>query len=287
MKKCQRCGFESADTMQFCLNCGAAIPDVPPMAFNLRSDAQTESLSGGVPTNFGANRETETFVHKQPPNFAPSYPALSPPKSKSKLGLILGGIASLLVLMTVAGAAIFYYNFKSSGGYVANVNPTPSASPTIDVGKSPTPRNLVSPNTTFTPPIEATKKGTFTVYANSGWQLSDIDVVPLEQFRTTAQGAIDLAGIKTNVPPKGLKDEKTKSRRIYPEHPTGALLMRTRYADGKYSNLQPMALGTGLWQNYPDERGRLEFCINDNAPESNGGQFTVTVTMTSVPKQKK
>jgi hypothetical protein len=92
-----------------------------------------------------------------------------------------------------------------------------------------------------------------------------------------------LAGIKNNVPVKGADDAKTKSRRIYAQYPTGALLMRTRYANGRYSNVQPLS-ASNSWENFPDEIGKLEFCVNDNAPANNGGQFIVTVTMTSVPK---
>ena len=154
---------------------------------------------------------------------------------------------------------------------------------------APTPSISPTPQLSITPPVEATKKGSFTVFANNGWQLSDIDVIPLEQFTTGVTGLVDLTGLKTGVSSKGLTDTATKSRRTYPEFPTGALLMRTHYADGKYSNVQPVTAppSKGTWQNFPDERGRLEFCINDSAPEQNGGQFTVTVTMTSVPKAKK
>jgi hypothetical protein len=65
--------------------------------------------------------------------------------------------------------------------------------------------------------------------------------------------------------------------------------MRTRYADGKTSNTVAMTTNgaNGSWENNPYEIGKLEFCINDNAPEQNGGQFIVTKTFTSVPKAKK
>jgi hypothetical protein len=62
--------------------------------------------------------------------------------------------------------------------------------------------------------------------------------------------------------------------------------MRTRYADGKTSNTIAMTTNgaNGSWQNFPYEIGKLEFCINDNAPEQNGGQFIVTKT-TAPPRQ--
>ena len=295
-KKCPRCGYENAEAMRFCLNCGTALAETP-------TEAPTESFGGGAPTNFGGGRETET-LSRNPPGFPPSYPTVSKAKPKSKIGLIIGGVAALFFLVLMAGAAIVFFNLKSKPVYVANNNSSPTISPTTTVGKSPTPKTSVSPGlsptpdavpnpsatpqASFTPPVTATKNGNFTVYANGGWQLSQIDVVPLEQFVTNVQGLVDLAGIKTGVSSNGVIDAGTKSRRIYQEFPTGALLMRTRYADGKYSNVQPVTAppSKGNWQNFPDELGRLEFCINDNAPDQNGGQFTVGARMTSVPKAK-
>lgn len=312
MKKCQNCNYENAETMRFCLECGTPLPEEggvgAPIVVNLAGDKPTESLGGAAPpTNFGAPpRETETFsagradVGRNFGNFSPPLPSQTPrPKSNKKLFLILGGLASLLALLGVAGAAIGYYNFccqpPPPAPRLASTSPTPSAAP--DKTKSPTPKTspTASPSATvddddapkpqaaFTPPIEPTRKGTFTVSANEGWQLSDIDVVSLEEFRTSVQGAIDLAGIKASVTAAGVSDAKTKARRIYPEFPTGALLMRTRFADGKTSNTVSMTTNgaNGSWQNYPNETGKLEFCVNDNAPENNGGQFIVTKTTTA------
>lgn len=282
--------------MRFCLQCGTPLADAP-LIFNLR-DSNAAADQSAPDTAF--NRSAETAFGNQP--FPPNFPhaPTARPKSGKKIFFILGGVLSLFALVGVAGALIVYFNWKTGGAIVAN-STLPAASPRALADKSPSPKSSVSPSAspaatpnvaapqpTFTPPLEPTKKGTFTVYANGGWQLSEIDTVPLENFRTSAEGLIDLAGIKTSVSSKGLSDPKTKSRRIYPEYPTGALMMRTRYADGKYSNVQPVtaAPSVGVWQNFPDERGRLEFCINDNAPEGNGGHFTVTKTMTSVPKAK-
>lgn len=300
MKRCQKCGYENSAAMSFCMECGSPLSGSPAVG-NAQNESQpTISMPGGAPTNFGAPRQTENFSNNQQ-NFIPNYAASAPPKRKSKLGLIIGGLAALLVLLGIAGVAIVAYNLSSRKAVTSKPSPTPVASKTINNDKSPTPKAPVAlkdsptsdpsapPQVSFTPPLEPTKKGTFTVYANGGWQLSEIDVVPLEQFRTSVQGLIDVAGVKTGVSSNGVKDAASKGRRIYPEFPTGALLMRTRYADGKYSNVQPVtaAPSNGTWQNFPDELGKLEFCINDNAPEQNGGQFSVTATMTSVPKQKK
>jgi hypothetical protein len=162
----------------------------------------------------------------------------------------------------------------NANGTPANANASPEASP------SPTP----SPKQSFEPPTTPTKEGTFTIYANEGWQLSEIAVVPRERYTSTTEGIVDIAGVKTGVRAGGLKDEKYKSRRLYPEFPVGALLMRTRYADGRFSNM--VVVGTsGSWENLPDERGMLEFIINDNSPKDNGGQFTIKVKLVSVPKK--
>lgn len=281
--------------MSFCIECGEQLPAAP-MVFNLHdSNAQNEAAPD---TNF--NRSVETQFGNTP--FPQTFPTVPNAKRKSsgKIWLALGGIFSLFGLLLAAGALIVYFNWKSDNVVVAN-NDSPNPIPTRGIvgDKSPSPKPSVSPipnaspvptpQVSFTPPTEPTKNGTFTVYANGGWQLSEIDTVPLENFKTSAAGLIDLSGIKTGVSTKGVTDAKTKSRRIYPEYPTGALMMRTRYADGKFSNVQPVtaAPSLGTWQNFPDERGRLEFCINDNAPENNGGQFTVTKITTSVPKAKK
>jgi len=295
MQKCQKCNYENADAMSFCLQCGTPLVAAT-MAFNLPDSGTQNQPAPG--TAFNKSAETIGGGQPFPANFA-TVPTARP-KSGKKIFLILGGVTALFGLLFVAGALIVYFNWKSRNTIVTNANV--SLAPIRGIaGRSPSPKSSASPSTlsgdappatpqvSFTPPIEPTKKGAFTVYANGGWQLSEIDTVPLENFRTSAQGLIDLAAVKTGVSTKGVADAKTKSRRIYAEHPTGALMMRTRYSDGKYSNVQPVtaAPSVGVWRNFPDERGRLEFCINDNAPEENGGQFTVTVTLTSVPKAKK
>jgi Phosphotransferase system, mannose/fructose/N-acetylgalactosamine-specific component IID len=293
MKKCRKCGYENADSMSFCLECGTPLREEP-MVVNL-SDQPTESISGTPQTNFGAARETETFAVNRVDFGGANFGNFPPPRKKSKLLPVLAGLAALLALFGIAAGAVAFFIFFNSKP-VAQTTPTPTASPTESVlptekpskspSVSPTASPSAAPQTAFTPPTQPTKKGTFTVYANGGWQISDLDVVALEKFNTSVSGLIDLAGVKNNVTYAGVKDEKTKSRRIYPEYPTGALLMRTRYADGRYSNVQPVS-ASNSWENFPDEIGKLEFCVNDKTPENNGGQFIVTKVSVSVPKPKK
>lgn len=291
-RRCSKCGYQNAETMRFCLNCGMQIPEAQPPINNL----PTGGNFPGLPTE----RKTESFNNpaflNSTPNFPPSQPTILRPKSGSSSKILLiGGVISLFVLLATAGAAIVFYNLKPGKTDISDTTPTPASSNTRTIVSKPiatpfdSPTPDAAPQVSFTPPTQATARGSFTVYANGGWQLSPIDVVPLERFRTSAQGLIDLSGIKTSVSSGGVTDPKNAARRIYPEYPTGALLMRTRFADGKYSNVQPVtaAPSKGMWQNFPDERGKLEFCVNDNAPNANGGQLVVSVTMTSVPKVKK
>ncbi len=259
----------------FCLQCGTQLSAAETSVWNPTADKtadKTVSLGGDQQTVTGRSIETR-FFQRTPT-------AQTPTKRNNNTTLLLsGGIAAVLLLILAAGAAVGGYYFYTRAPVAPNM-PLPSP-------KNSVPNASPPPQASFTPPVEATKKGEITVFANNGWQLSDIDVVPLEEFTTSVAGLIDLTGLKTGVSSKGLTD--AESRRTYPEFPTGALLMRTHYADGKYSNVQPVTAppSKGDWQNFPDERGRLEFCVNDNAPEQNGGQFTVTVKMTSVPKEKK
>jgi hypothetical protein len=201
----------------------------------------------------------------------------------------------LLGLLGVGGIAGYYYYSNSKNVAVNNGNsnrrgtldPDKKATPEANTNASPesSPEPSPSPRQQlFEPPTTPTKEGSFTVYANESWQRSDIAVVPLEQFTTTVDGIVDIAGVKTGVRAGGVSDAKFKSRRLFPEFPVGALIMRTRYADGRFSNMVAAGI-RGDWQNLPDERGMLEFIINDNAPQDNGGQFTIKVKFRSVPKK--
>lgn len=304
MVKCSKCARENPDGMRFCTNCGAALPE-----------AQSQGAGGGASDpnsletlSLSPNPQTAPTNW---PNFGESFKPPAPPVAeakKSKTGLIIGIIAGVLLLALASiGAGVGYYFYSRSqtdtanrnqGVYNpstgvdsndnANQNANANAKASPGATASPTPAASPSNTQTFEPPTEPTKDATFTIYANGDWQLSKIAVVPLEEFTTTVEGIVDLTGAKAGVGPGGTKDAQYKSRRLFQEWPTGALLMRTRYADGRFSNTVAVAAGasTGAWQNLPDERGMLEFRINDNAPQSNGGQFTIHAHLTKVPKSK-
>lgn len=283
MKKCQKCFAENDDLMSFCWECGT------PLQNSFNSESKTEQFSAesftSAPTVYSGSNANQTVnkTYGFTSNFQQPQP---PPKSKKGLFFLIFGIVAFLGLGIITAAGVVIYSLIPT--------PKPTITP-ISIVKTPTPRipptvmPTATPQVSFTPPTEPTKQGSFTVYASQGWQLSNIDVVPLEEFRTTVQGKIDISGIKTDVSSAGIADVKTKVRRLYPEFPTGALLMRTRFADGKFSNVVAISANgaNGNWRNYPDERGKIEFCINDNAPENNMGQFIVTATLTRVPTTKK
>ena len=284
MKICQACGHENADEMSFCLDCGKPLAAAHPPGW-LGGDTTATSF-GEMPTTVRRGVfETDKFQ-------AGTTATPQQSKSSKKIFVIIGGIVSLMLLIIVAAAAVVGYKYYAASKGLTNTVPANSNSNGAGSNKnssSPSANVAPTPAPSFTPPTEPTKTGTFTVFANGGWQLSDIDTVPLENFKTKIDGKIDIAGVKTGITSSGVNDAGSKSRRVYPEFPTGALLMRTHYADGKFSNVAAMSANraTGQWVNYQDERGKIEFCINDNSPGQNGGQFTVTVTMTSVPKPKK
>jgi hypothetical protein len=286
MKICLVCGHDNSDEMGFCLQCGSP----------LASQENTAWQPNGPETV--SYEETPTVVRRMVPDTQSFGQQFVPPPgggSGKKLIAIGGGLAVLLLLVIAGVGAIVGYNYfsrsKSNTNENASIktNGNRSTPANSNSNSNSTPNTSPTPAVSFTPPIQPTKSGSFTVYANKGWQLSDIDTVALEEFRTKIDGKVDLNGIKAGVSAGGVNDAASKSRRVYAEFPTGALLMRTRYADGNFSNVAAVAAGkaNGSWRNYPYEIGRLEFCVNDNAPEQNGGQFTVTATLTLVPKSKK
>ncbi len=297
MKKCPKCGNENTDAMSFCLQCGTALAEADPTVW-IPGDQTTESLKVSPPTVTGPSIETRYFRQeiKIPTIDQRAVPPGSEKNGKS-VYVIVGVVAVvfLFLLVGIAGVGGYFLYSRQELANGSTPSPKPSGSPRVTpsaspgVSPSPSPNASPTPQPSFTPPTEATKKGTFTVYANGGWQLSDIDTVPLEEFRTTIDGKIDVGGVKVGVTAGGVNDAASKSRRIYPEFPTGALLFRTRYADGKFSNVMAIAArgSNGNWRNFPDERGKIEFCINDNSPGQNGGQFTVTKTSTRIPAAKK
>lgn len=284
MVRCLKCGRENDEGMRFCTNCGTPITPAGPGSASGYDPSTSETISFNAPppqTAVGMGTPTSPYTAAQPP-FTQSTP-------RSRTGLIVGIVVGLLLLglVSLVGAGFYFYYSKQKDQVVVNVNrsgntnepnskPTPEASPEA----TPSPASKQS----FEPPTEPTKEGSFTVYANEGWQLSDIAVVPREQYTSRVEGIVDVSGVKTGIDARGVKDEQFKSRRLFPEFPTGALIMRTRYADGKFSNMVATGVN-GNWENLPDERGMLEFIINDNAPENNGGQFTIRVKMTRVPKK--
>ncbi|CAN5631036.1 hypothetical protein BH24ACI1_BH24ACI1_02230 [soil metagenome] len=270
VKKCQNCGYENDSTMNFCLECGIQLVGNP------LSAAKTEIL----------------------PATGRSAPTVVVPKKKSrKYFWIFGGLASLLVLLLLGFIATLYLARRLGQNNASVKTPTPMVSPTrkpspmprksADINSSnasvepPEIEETTAPDPNFTPPAKPTAQGVFNVKADKNWQLSNLDVVPNEKFVLLAVGNINLREIEKNVSPEGIADKKYQMRRLFPEFPVGALLMRTRYADGKYSKISAVATknSTGIWQNAPDERGRLEFCINDNAPDGNDGVFVVSLAI--------
>ncbi|MBX7173081.1 MAG: zinc ribbon domain-containing protein [Pyrinomonadaceae bacterium] len=158
MKKCQKCGFENGDLMNFCMECGTVLEN------NNFSEQQTASYSnqptasfpGVTPTNPSSN-EARTVVSNQsstPPSTptivqspftpptpfttAPQMPPPTPPKKGgSKMFLIVGGLLALLVLGGIGIVAI------GAIAYISQNDPKPTPTPF-----KPTPNN--SPVTTPT-----------------------------------------------------------------------------------------------------------------------------------------
>ena len=271
VKKCKNCGYENDSTMNFCLECGIQLVGNP------LSAARTEFLPA-------TGQSASTIV--------------LPKKKSRKYFWIFSGLASLLILLLLGSIATLYWARRLGQNNASVKTPTPVISPTRK--SSPTPRKPVNigssnasveppeteetttaPDPSFTPPAKPTAQGVFNIKANKNWQLSNLDVVPNEKFVLLAVGSVDLGEIKKDVSPEGVADKKYQTRRLFPEFPAGALLMRTRYADGKYSKISAVASKdlTSIWQNAPDERGRLEFCINDNAPDGNNGEFVVSLAI--------
>lgn len=269
MKKCQNCGFENEAAMNFCLNCGN------PLDAAASTEAKTEIWTGNVQ----------------------SLPTVQTPKKSNKKFWIFGSLAALLVIGAIGLAGLFYaaskFGDNTNTRKPINDSPTPKKKPTDNTKTNPTPEKSASPDNSNaeTPdpnvanlsnvtdnPIAPDGKNVFSVQANKGWQTSDIDVVGNQKFILLALGEIYLRDIRKGVAPEGVSNKEYESRRIYKEFPTGALLMRTKQADGTYSKVSEIGSKPvgAVWQNKPNESGKLEFCINDNAPEGNSGEFMVS-----------
>ena len=154
MKRCDRCGNENADQMQFCLQCGNVLPAAP-IVVNLQNDqtqkpteAKTDSFNNpSVATQVGFNRNTQS-------NY--SAPTANQPRSnKGKIFLAVGGVLALLLLFGVAIAAIVAYNIFSK--QTVRLDPTPTPAPTRSIEKnSPTPTATATPKTTPTERTQTT-----------------------------------------------------------------------------------------------------------------------------------
>ncbi len=148
MKRCDRCGNENADQMQFCLQCGNVLPAAP-IVVNLQNDqtqkpteAKTDTFNNpSVATQVGFNRNTQSGY---------SAPTVNQPRSnKGKIFLAVGGVLALLLLFGVAIVAIVAYNVISNKK--AQLNSTPTPVPTRSNDKtSPTPVSTTTPKTSPT-----------------------------------------------------------------------------------------------------------------------------------------
>lgn len=141
MKKCQKCNYENADSMRFCLECGTPLPDAPIIVS--WQDSGTQKQSNVDTASFGQSMETQVGGRSNFPNNFPTVPE-SRPRSNKKLFIIVGGIAALFLLVFAAGAAIVAYNLINTPKPVV-YNPTPTPSPTRSTEKSPKPSPSKSP----------------------------------------------------------------------------------------------------------------------------------------------
>jgi hypothetical protein len=147
MKRCPKCNFENQGSMNFCLNCGSPLPNSP-IIVNLGGE-KTEEF----------RKETETFDAKKGAfltNFRSDQ--TKPPRNRSKLLPILGGIAALLVLFGMLGVAIGYQIIKpiifapTPTPTVYNF-PTPSITPTFTRAPSTSPVFIPSVYPSISPSI--------------------------------------------------------------------------------------------------------------------------------------
>lgn len=324
MLTCWKCGHANADNVRFCLQCGMAlVPPTAPSGSPvdpLEADTLLVSSTPAPSRPPSVQQPTELMPEparqptRQPTNQAgwpivggdyqpySPMPAVGGAAHRAKANWLLRGAIAVVLLGIIGASALVAWHLYSTfndGAEVANKNQNEnenknksnkngggyaSALDHSNLDDNTTASPTPSPATTFEPPTTPTKEGTVTVYANEGWKVSNIAVVPNEEFSTSIEGMIDLAGAKTGLRASGTTDAKLKSRRLIADFPTGALLMRTRYANGHYSNVTAASRGN-RWYTFPDERGMIEFAINDNAPEGNGGQFTVHVKFTKMRKK--
>ncbi len=281
MRKCQNCGFQSNEVIHFCRKCGSPIKSEPRMVVPLGdltkenwADEETQSLAGEAEIGYRVQPSVPTITVKKP-------------QSKKVFFAVFGVLTFLVISVLGVAGLLYYYSSKSRTIQANSVSKPKTEKKTVAVTPSVSPSKLpeqspVDPaEQIFDSPTKPTRKGSFRVEANSGkWQLSEIETVGSETFRAIARGTIVLKEVRSNVSPSGI--ESDIKRRIYKEFPTGALLMRTRFASGKTSVIQSVS-ASDIWENDKEESGRLEFLINDKSPGKNSGSFVVSVSMVKVP----
>lgn len=147
MKKCQKCNYENADSMRFCLECGTPLPDAP-IVINWQ-DSGTQKQSNIDTASFGQSMETHVGGRSGfPPNVPAAAATQARPRSRKKMFIILGGIAALFLLVFAAGAAIIGYNLIYTPSKPVVYNPTPTATPSRTNEKTPKPTPSKSPTAT-------------------------------------------------------------------------------------------------------------------------------------------
>ncbi|MDQ3798532.1 MAG: zinc ribbon domain-containing protein [Acidobacteriota bacterium] len=136
MKKCQKCNYENADSMRFCLECGTPLADAP-IVINWQ-DSGTQKQSNIETASFGESVQTHIGGRSDFPNNIPNISQAQPSgrRGNKKLFIALGGIAALFLLIFAAGAAIIGYNLINQPKSVV-YDPTPTATPTRSPEKSP------------------------------------------------------------------------------------------------------------------------------------------------------
>ena len=242
-----------------------------------------------------SEKVTDSFEDKTVVSNRPSLSSRTTSKTgggRRTLKIVVGLIVAAVLLITFAAAGVAFAVYLS----IINAEPRPIVSRPKTPRPKKTPRRVVSstpkrtptstPQRKATPLIETdpdfrpTKRATFKVRSDSEWQLSKIRTVGNENFRVIATGRYELDDIRGSVSARGVSGHK--DRRLFKDFRTGALLMRTHFPDGSHSNIQAVSSGRD-WQNYPNEKGYLEFIVNDSEPEDNEGNLTIKFEMIDRP----
>lgn len=286
MKLCPNCRKFNDDSMNFCLNCGAPI-------VNSAAPPQPQQQA-----QFG-----------RPPQVI-SPPRVRRKRSSKMVWLILcaAGVLGFVFLFSLFVLPLLGVLFAVSSSINTNTNTNTNSNRSSNVSR-PVLSNLSNSALTsqangkdknangddddrkpLTEPKTPTAKAAFQFDASaSGWQTSDIFVVPNENYILHSKGTVKVSGLGT-LTAKGAKKGESEDRRINKEFATAALLMRTRNLDGSISSVVAVESDetTGFWITEPEERGFLEFCLNDNTSEDNQGQLNVEfVAISSSPQNGK